>query len=79
LLALERLLSMNVLMVRPHGPRFGLDAETGNALLIWEEATAGLDAPRLSALLDMLCEQAADWRANGFLTHEERGAICSSR
>lgn len=63
--AYRRLLEINLLVPLGHGPRLGVDSESGKVLCAFQ--FKGSTAPGLLACLELAAQQALQWRATFYL------------
>ncbi len=68
LLVYRRLLEINLLVPFGHGPRLGVDCDSGKVVFAFQYS--GLTAERLLACLELAAQQAQQWRSTFFLDQE---------
>jgi hypothetical protein len=64
----RRLLEINLLAPLGHGPRLGVDCDSGKVIFAFQYS--GLTAERLLACLELAAQQAQQWRSTFFLDQE---------
>ena len=68
LLVYRRLLEINLLVPFGHGPRLGVDCDSGKVVFAFQYS--GLTAERLLACLELAAQQARQWRSTFFLNQD---------
>jgi Tir chaperone protein (CesT) family len=78
LLALRRLLEINLHLAGADGPAFGIDARTGRVAMVARLAPSAFDMPTLAITLEQIAVFAAQWRETHFIEAGESAAAASA-